>query len=90
MSLPRKLTALRFTAFISVMVSFFIVLTIFFEAILLHGTSPSISEGFSVGAQRAKLDFPGMFNSLPLIIFGFMYQCNIPAIYNEMAVRNLK
>ena len=90
MSLPRKLTALRFSAFISVMVSFFIVLTIFFEAVMLHGTSPSLSEGFKIGAQRAKLDIPGMFNSLPLIIFGFMYQCNIPAIYNEMNERNLK
>lgn len=73
MSLPRKLTALRFSTFISVMVSFFIVLTIFFEAILLHGTSPSIEEGFQVGAERAVLDPPGIFNSLPLIIFGFMY-----------------
>lgn len=50
MSLPRKLTALRFSTFVSVMVSFFIVLTIFFEAVLLHGTSPSIEEGFKVGA----------------------------------------
>jgi amino acid permease len=72
------------------MVSFFIVLTIFFEAVLLHGTSPSIEEGFKVGANRAVLDPPGMFNSLPLIIFGFMYQCNIPAIYNELKTKNLK
>lgn len=70
--------------------SFFIVFTIFCEALLLHGTSPSLSEGFTEGAQRADLDPPGMFNSLPLIIFGFMYQCNIPAIYNEMKERNLK
>ncbi len=73
MSLARTLTALRFTSFFSVLMSFFIVLTIFSEAVLLHGDSPSLSEGFTVGAQRAELDPPGIFNSLPLIIFGFMY-----------------
>jgi amino acid permease len=90
MSLPRKLTALRFSTFISVLVSFFIVLTIFFEAVLLHGTSPSIAEGFKIGAERAQIDAAGILNSLPLIIFGFMYQCNIPAIYNEMTNKHLR
>jgi amino acid permease len=90
LSLPRKLTALRFSTFISVMVSFFIVLTIFLEALFLHGTSQTIGLGFKDGAQRATLDPIGIFRSLPLIIFGFMYQCNIPAIYNELKHRNLK
>ena len=71
--MPRKLTALRFTSFISVIVSFFIVITIFFEAVLKHGNSPSISAGFQQGAECAKIEPKNIFNSLPLIIFGFMY-----------------
>jgi len=46
LSVPRELSALRFTSAFSVMVSFYIVLVIFFECVLSHGTSPSVAEGF--------------------------------------------
>lgn len=45
-SLPRELSALRFTSAFSVMVSFYIVCVIFFESVLSHGTSPTVVEGF--------------------------------------------
>ena len=31
----------------------------------------------------------GFFSSLPLIIFSYMYQINIPAIYSELEVKNI-
>ena len=31
----------------------------------------------------------GIFNSLPLIIFAYMYQPNIPAIYHELKAKNM-
>jgi amino acid permease len=31
----------------------------------------------------------GIFNSLPLIIFSYMYQPNIPAIYHELKSKNM-
>ena len=31
-----------------------------------------------------------MFNSIPLIIFSYMYQPLIPAIYHELKVKDLK
>ena len=32
----------------------------------------------------------GAFKSLPLIIFSYMYQPNIPALYTELNRRNMK
>jgi len=89
-SIPRELSALRFTSAFSVCMSFYIVLVIFFECILSHGTSPSMSEGFQAAHNKKELSLPAVFNSLPLIIFAFMYQINIPAIYNELEVKTIQ
>jgi amino acid permease len=55
------------------MMSFYIVLVIFFEAVLGHGTSPTLKEGFTAGHDKASLSVLKIFNCLPLIIFAFMY-----------------
>jgi amino acid permease len=70
--------------------SFFIVLVIFFECVLNHGTSPSVSEGFHEAAKKTDIKILTIFNCLPLIIFAFMYQINIPAIYDELNEKNMK
>lgn len=70
--------------------SFYIVLVIFFECILNHGTSPSVSAGFKAAHSGNQLSVAAIFNSLPLIIFAFMYQINIPAIYNELEEKSMK
>jgi len=31
-----------------------------------------------------------VFNTLPIIIFAFMYQINVPALYTELKERNVK
>jgi amino acid permease len=72
-SIPRSLSALRFTSAFSVVMSFYIVLVIFFEAVLSHGTSPSLGAGFKAGHEKANLSVLKIFNCLPLIIFAFMY-----------------
>mmetsp|Transcript_4551 Transcript_4551/g.3059 ORF Transcript_4551/g.3059 Transcript_4551/m.3059 type:complete len:122 (+) Transcript_4551:610-975(+) len=77
-SLPRTLKALRFTSFFSVMVSFYIVLVIIFECLVNRDATPSISEAFSAAWNDPKITVSGVFNSLPLIIFSYMYQINIP------------
>jgi amino acid permease len=69
-----------------VLTSFYIVLTIVFCGILNKGTSETLSEGFQQGYERQQMSIVGVFNSLPLIIFSFMYQINIPAIYTELNV----
>ena len=45
-SLPRKLTALRFTSAFSVMVSVYVMLVIVIECLMDRGTSPTVKEGF--------------------------------------------
>ena len=47
-------------------------------------------EGFEAGWAKGKVSAAGVFNSLPLIIFGFMYQINVPALYCELKVRNMQ
>jgi len=37
-----------------------------------------------------KFDFKGIVSSVPLIIFAYMYQVNIPMIYYELERRNAK
>ena len=83
-SLPRKLTALRFTSAFSVLISIYIMLVIVFECLLDRGTSPTIADGFEEGKEKAHIDVNGIFTSLPLVIFAYMYQINIPAIYTEL------
>lgn len=70
--------------------SFYIVLVIFFECILDHGTSPSVSAGFKAAHAQTNISVLSIFNCLPLIIFAFMYQINIPAIYNELTDKSIK
>ena len=47
------------------------------------------SERFSTAAKHNTLSVWGVFNSLPLIIFSYMYQPNIPAIYHELKKKNM-
>ena len=71
------------------MISIYVVLFIIFEAILNRGTSESLSAGFKAGADKKELSVKGIFSSLPLIIFSYMYQPNVPALYQELEVPNL-
>ena len=94
LSIPRKLTALRFTSFMSFGISMFIVITIF--ALSFAETAATCTPdcfdfkdrwAYSVSTPHVTLH--GIFDSLPLIIFAFMYQPNTPAIYTELKVKNL-
>lgn len=71
------------------MISFYIVLVIFFEAVLNHGTTSSVGLGFRSAHDKFNLSAAAFFNSLPLIIFAFMYQINVPAIYTELNIKTL-
>ena len=87
-SLPRNLSALRFSSFLSFGISLFIVFTIFgasFRDVKADGNeSHKFHERFQAALSEPKITVLGIFNSLPLIIFSFMYQPNIPAIYHEL------
>jgi len=80
-TLQRKISELRICSLLSVVLSIFVVLVIVFEGILDRGTSSSLAAGFKAGAENTQITSSGIFSSLPLIIFSYMYQTNIPAIY---------
>ena len=71
------------------MMSFYLVLVILSEALLLRGTSKSLSAGFSEGKAKAQLSLNSVASSLPLIIFSYMYQTNVPQIYQELENKSL-
>jgi amino acid permease len=48
------------------------------------------STRFSAALEEQEITLMGIFNSLPLIIFSYMYQPNIPALYQELKRRNMK
>ena len=73
----------------SFFISIFIVLVIFAlcfretkaDGYKSHDFSERASEAYS---ESWNITIQGIFNSLPLIIFSYMYQPNIPAIYHEL------
>ena len=88
-TLPRKLSELRFASMLSVILSIYVVIVIVIMALLDKGTSSSVAAGFEAGAEKAQISMKGIFGSLPLIIFSYMYQINIPCIYQELEVKTL-
>lgn len=51
-SLPRKLSAIRFGSALGVCISVYVVLAIVFLAFLDRGASPTLSEGFEAGREN--------------------------------------
>ena len=52
--------------------------------------TPDLGESFSAGFSNFNISTMGVFNSIPLVIFSYMYQTNIPMIYTELEHKNLK
>lgn len=89
MSLPRSVNALRFSSLFGMLCSIYLCLAVAFVFLCNRKLVPNPGENFA----KAKLfvfTFDGIVDSIPLIIFAYMYQVNIPCIYLEMEKRNLK
>ena len=54
-----------------------------------HGSSPTLKEGWQKGNDRITYSAYGVCNSISIIIFAFMYQINIPALYTELEIKTL-
>jgi len=74
-------------------ISLFIVFTIFvlsFRETADEGPGHyDFSDRWAFACSEPTISYQGIFASLPLIIFAFMYQPNTPAIYTELKQRNL-
>ena len=89
MSLPRSINALRFTSFFGVLCSVYLSLAVFFVFYCDKDLVPDPKKNLQ-DANLFTLSFSGVVSSFPLIIFAYMYQVNIPAIYTELETRNNK
>ena len=89
-SLPRQLNALRFTSFISFFISVFVVFSIIGLCFCaLESQNSDFIDRWNFALYESDITIAGIFNSLPLIIFAYMYQPNIPAIYHEMKDKSM-
>mmetsp|Transcript_2002 Transcript_2002/g.2980 ORF Transcript_2002/g.2980 Transcript_2002/m.2980 type:complete len:435 (-) Transcript_2002:22-1326(-) len=87
-SLPRSLNALRFTSLVSFAISLFMVFTIF-SLCFMDVTPNSFDDRIKTAWKGTPITLSGIFNSLPLIIFSYMYQPNIPSLYQELKKKRL-
>ena len=73
-SLPRQLNALRFTSFISFFISVFVVFSIIGLCFCaLESQNSDFIDRWNFALYESDITIAGIFNSLPLIIFAFMY-----------------
>eukprot|EP00347_Sterkiella_histriomuscorum_P006324 403353189 len=89
-SLARTLSALRFSSFFSFILSIYIVVAIVFLCLFSRETTPDLGQSFKLSFSNFDINVMGVFNSLPLVIFSYMYQTNIPMIYVELEKKDLK
>lgn len=89
-SLARTLSALRFSTFFSFIISLYIILAIVVICLVDRNETPDLGESFKVAIENFHITPAGVFNSLPLVIFSYMYQTNIPMIYTELEKKDLK
>lgn len=89
-SLARTLSALRFSSFFSFILSLYIVLAIVGIPLFDSAVTKDLGNNFEIGFKNFNISTMGVFNSLPLIIFAYMYQTNIPMIYVELEKKDLK
>lgn len=86
MSIARKVNALRYTSVLGVTCSIYlmIVVTLIFWA--NRELVPSPIDNFKQ-VELYRFSTYGLFSTVPLVIFAFMYQFNVPIIYKELRNR---
>ena len=87
LSIPRTIGVLRFNSLFGVLCSFYLVLTLLFMFFVDRDLVPSIKDSFKQ-AVYVNITFKGLVNTVPFIVFAFMYQGNIPSVYRELHNRN--
>ena len=89
-SLARTLSALRFSSFFSFILSIYIVLAIVCICLFDRSVTEDLGHSLATSFKNFDINVMGVFNSLPLVIFSYMYQTNIPMIYVELEKKDLK
>ena len=90
LSLVRKLSALRFSSFFSFFCGIYVVLVLIFVCLANRDITPDLGGSLSAAATKFDITATGIFNSFPLIVFSFMYQPNLPSVYQELQTKTPK
>ena len=89
MSIPRSASALRFTSLFGVLCSMYLCLGVTGVFFGSRTIVPEPSVNFQE-LEAFKVSYKGIVSTVPLIIFAYMYQVNIPMIYVELETRNAR
>lgn len=91
-SLPRTLSALRFASFLSLVISIYIAMAIMIVCLTNNNPliTPDLNKSFRIAISNFNINTLGVFNSLPIVMFSYMYQTNIPMLYVELEKKDLK
>ena len=84
LALVRKLSALRFASLFSMFCGIYVVLVLAFVCLCDRDITPDLGASLSEAASKLDITAKGVFNSFPLIVFSFMYQPNLPSVYQEL------
>ena len=87
MSIPRQVNSLRYFSAMGVVCGVYLSLTLFFMFWFDREVVSSPVENLKNG-QLFIFTTNGVFSTVPLITFAFMYQLNIPGIYGELKDKN--
>jgi len=83
-SMPRTVSPLRYGTFFSVLAATTVVLAIVGTCLFNRDITPELGYSLRKTMTDTNTSMLGFLNSFPLVIFAFMYQPNIPAIYSEL------
>jgi len=89
MSIPRNASALRYSSLFGVLCSMYLCVAVVIVFFTDKTVVPDPSANFK-NIKPITLTFDGVVSTVPLIIFAYMYQVNIPMIYVELETRNAK
>jgi amino acid permease len=89
MSIPRSINALRFSSLFGVLCSMYLCIAVTVVFFTNRDIVPSTSDNLKK-MEAFRISYKGALSTFPLIIFSYMYQVNIPMIYNELERRNSK
>ena len=84
LTLARSASALRFVSFFGAFCGIYVVVVIVFACLFNREVNPNLAESLTRAGAHIDSSIAGIFNSFPIIIFSFMYQPNLPSIYQEL------
>ena len=84
LALNRTISALRHASYFSFLCGTYVVLVIVLSCLLNRNVNPDLNKSLRTAANTNSFTPTSIFNSFPLIVFSFMYQPNLPAVYQEL------